>query len=333
MTPDLYRALRARLVHPHSIPRFEGRNSRHHHDVSLWRLWAAASLARLRDPRRFSDVQTFVQFAGFPRSGHSLIGSILDAHPDARVSHELDAMGLLVQGFPIQLIFALIDAKSAEFTRHGRHWNGHCYMVQDGHHDTATKPRVMGDKKGDVAVRRIAQNSRLLTRLNRDRRIAKKWILVLRNPLDNIATMSLRKGRAYDQLKTHTSSAAEFHQALEAQQAEGTIAAEPLASEIDAYQALCETVVRIKQATAADNWFELDHETFSANPDPEIEAMLSFLGLEVDKDYVRNCSAVVKKSPNRSRDLLHWPDDKLARVRALSRDYSFLNRYEDDDAV
>lgn len=333
MTPDIYHRLRALLVQPHSIPRFEGDRSRHHHDVALWRLGAIARLARLKNPLRFNRVQTLVQFAGFPRSGHSLIGSILDAHPDARISHELDAMGLLAKGFSMRSIFALIDVKSSEFTRHGRHWNGHCYMVQNAHHEQAARPRVIGDKKGDVAVRRIAQNPRLLDRLNRDSRIARKWILVLRNPLDNIATMSLRKGRAYDQLKTDISDTAQFDQALKKKQHEGVIAAEPLESEIDAYQALCETVVQLKQATAPDNWFELSHEDFSADSEPAIEAMLSFLGLDVTEDYVRNCSALVRKSPNRSRDLLHWPEDKLARVRSLNRHYSFLNRYEDDDGI
>ena len=38
--------------------------------------------------RLFDGVETFVMFIGYPRSGHSLIGSLLDAHPEIIVSHE-----------------------------------------------------------------------------------------------------------------------------------------------------------------------------------------------------------------------------------------------------
>ena len=40
----------------------------------------------------FAAVRTFLLFVGHPRSGHSLVGSLLDAHPDVVVSHELDAL-------------------------------------------------------------------------------------------------------------------------------------------------------------------------------------------------------------------------------------------------
>ena len=39
-------------------------------------------------PRMFDDVEVFVMFIGYPRSGHSLVGSLLDAHPEIIVSHE-----------------------------------------------------------------------------------------------------------------------------------------------------------------------------------------------------------------------------------------------------
>ena len=38
-------------------------------------------------------------FIGYPRSGHSLIGSLLDVHPNAIVAHELDALKFVGAGF------------------------------------------------------------------------------------------------------------------------------------------------------------------------------------------------------------------------------------------
>lgn len=37
----------------------------------------------------FASVRTFVLFVGYPRSGHSLIGSIMDAHPNIIIAHEV----------------------------------------------------------------------------------------------------------------------------------------------------------------------------------------------------------------------------------------------------
>ena len=36
----------------------------------------------------YDAVETFVMFIGYPRSSHSLVGSILDAHPEIIIPHE-----------------------------------------------------------------------------------------------------------------------------------------------------------------------------------------------------------------------------------------------------
>jgi len=37
----------------------------------------------------FSKLRNFVLFVGYPRSGHSLVGSLIDAHPHAIIAHEV----------------------------------------------------------------------------------------------------------------------------------------------------------------------------------------------------------------------------------------------------
>ena len=38
--------------------------------------------------REIEEVKTFVLFVGFARSGHSIVGTLLDAHPDIVIAHE-----------------------------------------------------------------------------------------------------------------------------------------------------------------------------------------------------------------------------------------------------
>lgn len=319
--------LRWRLRAAHTIPTFAGGQSRQHERVPLWRLKAEAALHRLRAGRRLEQIETFVQFAGFPRSGHSLIGSIIDAHPQARVAHELDAMGLLNMNFSARQIVSLLDKKALEFTRHGRHWNGYCYYVEGGHHESAAPLRVLGDKKGDGAVRWIAKNPELLEALNSRFAYNNKWILVLRNPWDNIATMSLRKGRMYDTLRMQATEKADFARRLTQAQQAGDIAEEALDDQIDDYAKLCATVARIKQATSPSDWFELAHEHFSTEPETVIEQLCGFLSLEPDTRYIENCARLVHPTPNASRALVKWPSAKQERVTALINEFSFLSRY------
>ncbi|MES1925700.1 sulfotransferase [Salinisphaera sp. T31B1] len=322
------KALRNKARSPHSIPRFEGRESRSHHNVALWRLAAWASADSLRNRRRLTQIETFVQFAGFPRSGHSLIGSILDAHPHARISHELDAMGLFEKGFPQSAIFALIDRMALEFTRHGRYWNGHGYRVPGGAHDSADPLRVIGDKKGDAAVRWIARSPSLIDRLGRAGGPNKKWILVTRDPFDNIATMSLRHGRAYDTLRSSTRGHTDFHRALAQKQREGVIASRVLDSQLDEYERLCRTVGAMKNRTRPADWLDVGHEQLTATPAAEIERIIGFLELAVEPAYVERCAAMVYDKSHRTRDLIDWPDTAIERVEALCATYSFLQPYQ-----
>ena len=41
----------------------------------------------------YDGVETFVLFIGYPRSRHSLVGAILDAHPEIIIPHEFNLLG------------------------------------------------------------------------------------------------------------------------------------------------------------------------------------------------------------------------------------------------
>jgi len=50
-------------------------------------------------PHTFDNVDRFVMFVGFPRSSHSLVGSLLDAHPEACIAHEMDVLKYVMANF------------------------------------------------------------------------------------------------------------------------------------------------------------------------------------------------------------------------------------------
>lgn len=47
----------------------------------------------------YNGVESFVLFVGYPRSGHSLVGAILDSHPEIIIPHEFDLLTKLNRFF------------------------------------------------------------------------------------------------------------------------------------------------------------------------------------------------------------------------------------------
>jgi len=68
-------------------------------------------------------------FVGYPRTGHSLIGSLLDAHPRIVIAHELDALELFQWGFSQRQVFHLLLENSRKMAAAGRSHHGYSYGV------------------------------------------------------------------------------------------------------------------------------------------------------------------------------------------------------------
>lgn len=297
--------------------------------MSLGKLAVQALPQTLRYHSRFVRSERFVQFVGFPRSGHSLIGAVIEAHPDAVIAHELDVMGLINKRVPLPIIHGLIARNNAEFGAAGRWWNGLTYDIPSGER-AATQPVVIGDKKGDWAARWCARDPDLLEAANRRLGRRSQWILVVRHPLDNIATMSLRKGRLYDRLRIAAAEgggASDFGSALKRAQAEGGIPAEALDEMIEDYDALCASTEKMRQQTPARNWHEIAYEEFVAQPVDAIENLFGFLGLRSLDGLIHAAAAIVRPG-GRSRDKVSWSADQLQSVAAIVERYPFLHRYE-----
>ena len=69
-------------------------------------------VATTRQSRKSADlfrhVETYCMFLGYPRSGHSIIGALLDAHPSAIIAHELADLKYIRAGFDRLRLFNLL---------------------------------------------------------------------------------------------------------------------------------------------------------------------------------------------------------------------------------
>ncbi|MGH9118458.1 MAG: sulfotransferase [Acidimicrobiales bacterium] len=256
----------------------------------------------LRDD--FRPVRSFLLFVGHPRSGHSLVGALIDAHPNALVAHELDALKYVEAGFGRDQLYTLIlrhqRARAADGLRSG---SGYAYAVPGQWQGRYQRLEVIGDKKGGRSTMRLASQLDLFDRLTSAVGVPVKVVQVVRNPYDNIATMFRRGHRR------------------------------PLSEHADNYFELATTVRALRERIDADHFHELRLETLIAEPTTTLTRLTGFLGLDASPDYLAASGAVVFPTARRTRTDAPWTPELLDLVARRASEHPGLDGYGFAEAV
>ncbi len=264
------------------------------HDVT--RLYKTTWWRGLRDWRIYRHIENYCMFLGYPRSGHSLVGALMDAHPNIAIANEADALGHMAAGFRRHQLYALLMMRAAEFAASGCQGRGYTYAVPNQWQGKVEKLKAIGDKKGGLATQWLTQRPELLAQLRAEVRVPLKLIHVVRNPFDNIATMFTRK---------HRSS---------------------LEESAEMYFSLCATVRRTIDENPQDV-ITIRHEDVIADPTTELRSLVQFLGLDCTEQYLRDCASIVFSSPKQTRNTVNWPAGLRERVERGIAGYDFLKGY------
>jgi Sulfotransferase family len=249
-------------------------------------LGAAASRALL------AGEPTYTMFVGYPRSGHSLVGSLLDAHPDVVIAHELDALRFLQAGFTRDEIYYLILENSRLFAEIGRTWGPYSYAVPDQWQGRFRTLRVIGDKKGGRSTRHIHDDPSSLDRASERFGSDIRLIHVVRDPFDNVASMAR------------------------------TMPSQRHAAE--SYFSLCETVQRLVRRLPPSSLMTIPYARFVEDVPTELARACTFLGVDPLPDYLEACARIVFPSPKRARDSFVWDPAVRELVDRRRAEFDFL---------
>ena len=242
-------------------------------------------------------------FVGYPRTGHSLIGALLDAHPNMVIAHELDSLEFFRCGFSRQQVFHLLLENSKKMAAEGRRHSGYSYEVPNQWQGRFEKLQVLGDKKGAASTIHFSLDPGLLEFIRKKVAVEVKFVHVTRNPYDILATMTRR----------HPSKT--------------------LDTRIEVLFKLCPTIQTLKKALQPTQLFDLRLEAFIADPKPQLERLCSFLGVDAEERYLTDCASIVFKSPQITRFDLQWSHESVAKVSKRMKEFSFLSGYAyDEDA-
>jgi len=257
-------------------------------------------------PHLFDSLSAYCMFIGYPRSSHSLIGSLIDAHPDAIIAHEQDVLKYVKYGFSKEKIFHLLLRNSKEFTEMGRTWTGYSYAVPSQYQGRYETLRIIGDKRGANSARRFQRNPAILQKLKTTIDIPIKMIHVVRNPYDNISTMAFRNNGS---IKENVTKAV-------------------LKEEIKNYFALVNTVDWVQEQLLENDIFHIKIEAFMANPKELLEQLCRFLDLTPDEKYLNDCAAIVYNKPHKTREEFPWDAELIQEVDKRMEEYPFFAGYD-----
>lgn len=252
----------------------------------------------------FAEITTYCMFIGHGRSGTTLIGSLLDAHPKVIIAHELNALKHIQAGFNRRQLYHLLLKNSRAYAANGRRAGGYEYPVEGQWQGKFDGLRVIGDKKATSAGKKLHKRPDLLPKLAQVTGDKVRLIHVIRNPYDNISSKARNKQETLEQ-------------------------------SIDPYFLNCQTVLDTRRAIDAGSGFDVQmvsvrHEDFIATPQEQLKQLCEFLGLETTPDYLDACAAIVFESANKARFAADWTPELIGRVAKEIERFPFLEGYSYD---
>jgi len=273
-----------------------------------------------------STIERYLLFIGDDRSGSSILGHLLDVHPEMAVSHQ-------------KFILRYLSAKGGVYKR-GRMMRHilaskerftHQYFplkVRDQWLGRYSQLRVIGDKSSRGSTIMLYERPSLLDRLRSTMGVPLRVLCTCRNPYDMVAAKHLRYLQNVNlmpklrYLSDYNPADSEKH---------------GLAPLLGGYYALdwlldgADKLTKVLSMFSEDEIFLVRHEDFIASPKDKLRDICTFLGVECAEDYLDSCVAVVYPSPHKTRFKVRWTAEEIERVAAAIEKYPWFEGYTLDD--
>lgn len=276
-------------------------HSRFYRQVSVLKNRLGSALAVKAHPDRFRDVQTFCLFVGHNKSGTSLLGSLLDAHPEVILADEVGALNYLLAGFKRDQIFHLLVKGSRRETIKGRvtarRLVPYSYKVPGQYQGRYTRLRVIGDGKAGSTTQLFGRHPDALGRLEAEMSGLKlRFIQTIRNPFDPISVMMVRGKRSFE-------------------------------NSIEHYFTSCDMLVKLREQIGPEKLISIRYEEFVREPEKHLERLADFLGIEASQDWICACASILREEPDVQRGMVNWEPEWIRLVESNIRKYEFLQGY------
>lgn len=284
-------------------------------------------------PLRSEDVNSvkgFVFFIGYARSGHSIVGSLLDAHPNIIIAHEFNLFRVwsAKEGKKLSNQMYLYNQLYANsyynaltgWRARTKQQKGYSLDIDSKWQGAFDKLLIVGDKSGGVTTQVYKHSQEIFTSILDELKetvgIPIKVIHVVRNPYDILSTRLL-----------YADSERGSKSKMEATTEEKYCNIVNLRNQMNRTIALVNTVHSFIHNSSL-SILDVHLVDLIQDPDHVINNICTFLGVPCPRNYLDTCAQKVFKKVPRTRELVVWPEDLVNKVYVeLIKPFSFFWRY------
>ena len=274
-------------------------------------------------PEIIKGIRKFVLFVGRARSGSSILGTLLDAHPHVIVSNEL-GLKFLEKPWSKTSLFNDLYSESVHDFHGSRRDTGKGYSLGvkglwQGRYDDYIE--VIGDKcAGAVLGLYLADKEKFVKyyyHLQQKLLVPILFIVPLRNPFDIIATraLSAKIQGSYAKLKRLNATK------------KVSLDSQTMLRNINFALDYFDSREEMIDLIGRDNVLDVHNCDLVNDPRGSIARIFEFLEVEISENYLDVCSAKVFKSVSRSRDVLEWTPEQIETVEKRMKKHKVLDRY------
>ncbi len=281
--------------------------------------------------KNIASIQRFVFFVGYPRSGHSIVASLMDAHPDMVIAHEFDLFNKLAKHKDQLTRKWLYDSLCENsYTSAMKGWRsrektkkGYTLDVSHSWQGSFRDLRVIGDKAAGMSAMAYktsrADFLKVYQRILQAVQVPVSLIHVVRNPYDMIATRTLY-GASNTSMKL--SNVTREHRY------NNTELLGYYARRVIRTAGVVQSIINDTGTTSSV--LEIHLVDLVRNPRATMLYVCAFLGVECSWDYLQACEYKTFQQVPKSRGLVEWTEEVVENVRREMKQFSFFQRYSFD---
>ena len=275
-------------------------------------------------------IETFLFFIGWPRSGHSIIGSMLDAHPNVIIAHEYTIFSRLIEDEENQLsnrstLFNRLYKNSYKMANIGsrtssRNKKGYTLSMEGTWQGRFTNLKVIGDKSGGRTTKMYGRNHQQIKELYQQLKATVKVPVKVVQVIRLIATQTLYMGCPIPITKINATATHRYTNFRILRRAITTL---------------------LKDSRALNNMvhdiglspLQVHSEDLIAQPVETISNICQFLNLDCSKEYLQMCAEKTFTKSSASRYLVTWDLSDVSALKQSIMKFPFFQRYNNTEGL
>ena len=281
--------------------------------------------------RDIEGVEKFVLFVGHGHSGHSIIGAILDAHPNVIMAHEYRVLEPCVQGSSTPQIHSKRDLfnklyRNSYYSAHTG-WRsplptskGYNLHIESQWQGTFSQLKVIGDKGGgklsDTLIGSLNRTTACFRLLKEKIKMPIVLFHVVRNPFDMLATYFAirRKFSVHEMISKGAKLNLNRHQII------------PAARSITRREKSLKEWLNSEEMKDTEV-VHIHSEEFIKDPRRHVREMCRALNVPCPPDYVQACDEKVYQNVSASHEIINCKKDIIEEVRGLFKQIPSFSGY------